>query len=83
MTIQLGPHTAGLYGKSKKTLEDALNTKKSVGFHDPSCFTPRHGGDFTGADMDRGEKFSVVMDPLRRSRFATVERRADGSFRVT
>ncbi len=78
MTVQVQSAT---FGKSKKVLQQALTeSPQSVRFHDPSFFNPRS---FTGADIKPGEKFPVVMDPATRQRFSTVERKSDGSFRVS
>lgn len=63
------------FGKSKAALRDALATMPNqVEFADPSPFTLRF---FTGADIEVGESFYVVMDHPRRSRFALITRRAD------
>lgn len=84
MTVQLAPRTARLFGKSKKTLHAALTENPhQVAFDDPSMFSPRHGGCFTGDDMAPGERFPVVMDPATRMRFSTVARKLDGSFSVS
>lgn len=76
MTIQVYSDHA----KSKATLTAALNSNpQAVRFYDPSLFNSRI---FRASEMKPGERFPVVMDPQTRRRFAEVERRADGSFRV-
>ena len=78
MTVQLV--SANAYGKSKATLQAALTAHPSlVWFDDPSPWGSRS---FTGADIKPGDRFLVVMDPKTRMRFAEVERRSDGSFKV-
>jgi len=78
MTVQL---RSARFGKSKKVLQDMLNTDPmAVYFVDPSFFNPRS---FRGDEMVAGERFPVVMDPETRRRFATVARNDDGTFRVT
>lgn len=80
MTIQLRSQQ---YGKSKATLQEALNTTPTrVWFEDPSIF-PGSRGQFTGADVKPGERFPLVMDHPKRSRFATLQRRPDGTFKVS
>jgi hypothetical protein len=84
MTVQLAPRTAALYGKSKATLQAALTeTPFRVAFDDPSMFSPRHGGCFNGTNLTVGEKFAVVMDPAKRTRFATIELKPDGKIKVS
>ncbi len=79
MTIQVRTVAAA---KSKKTLEAALNERAGlVNFYDPSIFEGSRG-QFTGEDIKPGEQFPVVMDHPKRSRFATISRRADKSFKV-
>lgn len=75
MTIQVLTAT-----QSKAVLLACLkDAPASVQFVDPSVFQPRNGGDpFTGADIQPGEKFPVVMDHPKRTRFAQVVRTADG-----
>lgn len=69
------------FGKSKAVLQDALNHEpNNVAFHDPSIIRPR---DFWGDGISRGESFPVVMDHPKRTRFALVTRKTDGSFKVT
>ena len=77
MTIQL---ITPQHGTSKGVLEAALNTSPSVGFHDPSLSNERW---FTGFDIKVGNRFPIVMDPATRSRFSTVIRKSDGTFKVT
>lgn len=79
MTVQIAAPFK--YGANKKALQDGLNgdSPESVNFYDPSIVRPRQ---FTGASIQVGERFPVVMDPETRRRFAEVERKADGTFRV-
>jgi hypothetical protein len=78
MTIQV---TTQQYAKSKKTLQDALNTTpERVLFLEPSIFNEH---DFNGAMIEAGRKFPVVMDHPKRMRFALVVRKADGTFKVS
>lgn len=80
MTIQLQSQQ---YGKSKATLAAQLNQDaRRVWFEDPSVF-PGSRGQFTGADVKPGERFALVMDHPKRSRFASVVRREDGTFKVS
>jgi hypothetical protein len=67
-------------GKSKKVLQDKLNTN-IVFLHDPSIFEGSRGS-FSSAMITIGESFPVVMDHPKRTRFATITRKADGSFSV-
>lgn len=68
---------------SKKALEEALNTiPGKVWFHNPSIFHDKGPHDFSGLRITIGESFPVVMDHPRRSRFATVTRLDDSSFKV-
>lgn len=78
MTIQL---TSQRFGKSKATLQEAMNTTPNqVAFEDPSIFSPRS---FVAADIRQGEKFAAVLDHPKRMRFATIARKPDGTFRVS
>lgn len=78
MTIILRTPAAG---KSKKSLESALNEDPSkVRFEDPSFFFPKPS--FTGDTIEDGASFPVVMDPETRRRFSTVARKG-GVFKVT
>ena len=78
MSIQLGTYAS--HGKSKKVLQDALNsTPARVRFEDPSIFQSR--GTFFGNDIHTGERFPIVMDPPTRRRFATIVR-TESVFRV-
>jgi hypothetical protein len=80
MTIQL---TSARYSKSKAVLAAALNDPgTTVYFLDPSMFNESKG-EFTGREIAPGASFPIVMDHPRRTRFATLTRRADGTFRVT
>lgn len=80
MTIQLRSQQ---YGKSKATLTAQLNEDPArVRFEDPSIFAGSRG-QFTGADVKPGERFPLVMDHPKRSRFATLQRRLDGTFEVS
>ena len=75
MTIQVEN-----FNKSKKVLENQLNTDPSqVSFYDPSIFNSRF---FTGEDVKKGEHFAVVMDHPKRMRFASVARQQNGTFKV-
>ena len=77
MTIQL----TTLHGKSKAALLAGLREEPTkVGFHDPSIMNERW---FNAESIPPGTRFPVVMDHPRRSRFAEVERKADGTWRVT
>ena len=80
MTIQV---LGTIVGKSKKVLQDGLNTRPDlVWFYDPSIF-PGSRGTFPSNKMKLGECFPVVMDHPKRTRFSFVERRADGTFKVS
>ncbi len=80
MTIQV---VNPVFGKSKAALQDALNTTPTaVVFADPSIFAGSRGH-FTGSDMSVGESFPVVMDPAKRSRFASVKRVTHSAYRVS
>jgi hypothetical protein len=72
--------------KSKARLEAALNEDPSaVLFDDPGPWgiCPSWGlCPFNGADIPTPDSFPVVLDPETRRRFAVVERRRDGTFRV-
>lgn len=66
--------------KSKAVLLDALKTRpESVRFYDPSIVSERR---FTGRDIKPGDRFPVVMDHPKRSRFAEVSRTSTGVFKV-
>lgn len=79
MTIQVA---IPAYGKSKATLQAILDSNpKDCKFYDPSLFQGR--GHFDGRAIDPGEHFAVVMDPATRRRFATVTRKANGTFKVS
>ena len=67
-------------GKSKKVLQDKLNTS-IVFLHDPSFFEGSRGS-FGSTQIAIGESFPVVLDHPKRTRFATITRKADGSFSV-
>lgn len=76
MTIQVVTFNA-----SKTVLRDALaSTPGRVRFFDPS---PTDNRMFSGLDIKLGDLFPVVLDHPRRTRFAKIERRPDGTFRVT
>lgn len=78
MTVQL---SSTRFGANKKVLQEQLNTAPAtVCFEDPSFFAPRS---FCGADIKAGESFAVVMDPATRRRFSTVQRKGDGTFKVS
>jgi hypothetical protein len=78
MTIQV---ISQQFAKSKKTLQDALNsTPERVIFLEPSIFNEH---DFNGAMVEVGRHFAVVMDHPKRTRFAIVRRKADGTFKIT
>lgn len=78
MTIQ-----ARTANQSKTVLQACLNDKpESVKFHDPGIFVSSKGDWFTGANIPPGDSFLVVMDHPRRSRFAEVTRKTDGTFKV-
>lgn len=80
MTIQV---SSTRFATSKKVLEAALNSNpEQVAFADPSLFEGSRGV-FTGADIKNPEKFAVVMDPQTRRRFATVQRKFNGQFKVS
>lgn len=80
MTIQV---TSAVFGKSKASLQTALNTTPTaVVFYDPSIFEGSRGY-FTGSDIGKGEQFAVVMDHPKRLRFSTIKRLEDGSFKVS
>lgn len=69
-------------GKSKKALEEALNSDAgAVDFFDPSKIEGSRGH-FTGSEILPG-RFPVVMDHPKRMRFATVQRKPDGKFKVS
>jgi hypothetical protein len=72
MTIRL---QSPQFGKSKKALEEALNSGQTVWFDDPSPFGDRA---FRASERLVGTKFACVMDPQTRMRFATIERRSGG-----
>lgn len=66
--------------KSKAVLLDALQKRpKTVRLYDPSIVSERR---FTGRDIKPGERFAVVMDHPKRSRFAEVVRSTTGVFKV-
>ena len=76
MTIQLAPPME--FGKSKKTLELALNvTPVRVRFYNPGILLSY----FSGQDITPGE-FPVCLDHPKRMRFAIVVRKPDGTFKV-
>ena len=80
MTIQV---LGTIFGKSKKVLQDGLNTRPDlVWFYDPSIF-PGSRGTFPSNEMKLGESFPVVMDHPKRRRFAIVERRGLDNFKVS
>jgi len=80
MTIQV---LRTIFGKSKKVLQDGLNTRPGkVWFYDPSVL-PDSRDTFPCDEMKLGESFPVVMDHPKRTRFAMVTRRADGTFKVS
>jgi len=75
MTIQVEN-----FNKSKEVLQNQLNTDPyQVSFYDPSILGSRF---FTGEDVKKGEHFAVVMDYPKRTRFAKVTRRQNGTFKV-
>jgi len=80
MTIQVA---STRFASSKATLQAALNsTPDHVRFDDPSIFEGSRGH-FDASSIKPGEKFPVVMDPQTRRRFATVERKLNGQFKVS
>lgn len=80
MTIQVA---STRFASSKQVLETALNTTPDhVHFDDPSIF-PGSRGHFNATTIQIGEKFAVVMDPQTRRRFATVQRKLNGQFKVS
>lgn len=80
MTIQVKTPAAG---KSKAALQTALNTNaRDVWFEDPSVHKGSRGL-FVGSDIKPHEQFPVVMDPQTRMRFSTLQRKADGTFRIS
>lgn len=61
---------------SKGTLQSALQANpETVRFWDPSIVAERF---FTGADIEEGQSFPIVMDHPHRRRFATVKRTSKG-----
>lgn len=79
VTIQIAPPFK--HGKSKATLQAALNSDlEIVNFMEPTPWEERY---FSQTSVKPGEKFAVVMDPATRMRFATVQQRADGSWKVS
>lgn len=80
MTIQI---SSTRFATSKQALEAALNsTPDHVCFVDPSISSDSRGH-FDATAIKVGEKFPVVMDPQTRRRFATVQRKLNGQFRVS
>lgn len=74
MTIQIDGGSP-----NKQDLQTKLNTQPAqVILHDPGI----HGRTFRGNEISNGDKFPVVMDHPKRLRFAQIERRYDGTFKV-
>ncbi len=77
MTIQV---CNPAHGASKAALAKALNEAPSqVQFREPTPFEDKL---FYANSVRAGTRFAVVMDPATRRRFATVVRKADGSWGV-
>lgn len=77
MTVQV---VKAEHGKSKAALLAAVEAgAEKVWFRRP---TPWGDEEFSAAGIKPHERFPVVMDPATRRRFAEIERRPDGSFRV-
>lgn len=68
------------HGTSKAVLQENLNTAPAAVIFE----TPKPWGSdvFTGADIPVPSSFACVLDPATRRRFATVKRKADGTFKV-
>lgn len=80
MTIQV---CNGPYAKSKAALAAALAANAShVQLYDPSMFQGARGC-FLASSMALGESFPVVMDHPKRTRFAIIKRKENGTFKVS
>ena len=76
MTIQLKTP----WGLSKKSLQEKLNADPSaVTFYNPSVVKEGH---FTGAQVSDGERFVIVLNHPKRTRFAGVQRLSVNDWKV-